>query len=57
MGVLLTKMDSEDRADTEELLASDIYTSIILRVLNEEGHPIGMSSLRNHRKKVCACRG
>lgn len=56
MGDLLTDMDSEDRADTEELLASKVYGTLIQRVLDEEGFgKVSIHSLRNHRNQLCAC--
>ncbi len=56
MGSLLTDMDSEDRADTEELLASKIYGTLIAKILEEEGYGrVSIHSLRNHRSAICGC--
>lgn len=54
-GLILAKLDAEDRAALEAAMAGDMTHVAIMRALADEGHKIAQQSIGRHRKGECAC--
>lgn len=54
-GIILDKLDAEDRALLEGAMDSDMTHVAIARALADEGHKIAQQSIGRHRKGECAC--
>lgn len=55
LGMLIQKMEEEDRADLEAAISGNYTSSAIVRVLNRRGHEVSLSVMSKHRRKECAC--
>ena len=54
-GIILAKLDAEDRAALDAAMASDMTHVSIMRALASQGHKIAQQSIGRHRKGECAC--
>ena len=58
MGLLIDRLDDEDRAELATYLGDPAVTSTaISRALRKSGHALADCTVRRHRRGECACGG
>lgn len=56
VAAVLASLDNEDQAVLERALANPLFGGRQIAVaLRFEGHPVGRTTIQDHRNKVCSC--